>query len=64
MGLVADPDAALLVALAAFIGTVADSAVGARLPQVGNEATNVTCTLVAAGITLFLAQPAGVILGA
>lgn len=55
LGLVADPGAALLVAVAAFVGTVADSVVGARLPRVGNEATNVVCTLVAAGLALFLA---------
>lgn len=53
LGLVADPGAALLVALAAFLGTVADSVVGARLPQIGNEATNVICTLVAATLVLF-----------
>lgn len=47
-GLVGGVGAALLVALAAFLGTVADSLVGASLPGVGNEATNVLCTLVAA----------------
>jgi uncharacterized protein (TIGR00297 family) len=53
-GLVADPAGASLVALAAFLGTVADSLVGAYLPRLGNEATNVTCTLVAAGLILTL----------
>lgn len=55
LGLVATPAGAVLVALAAFLGTVADSLVGARLPRLGNEATNVLCTLVAAGLAFFLA---------
>lgn len=55
LGLVAGPAGAALVGLAAFLGTVADSFVGARLPRVGNEATNVLCTLVAAVLVLFLA---------
>lgn len=55
LGLVAGPAGALLVALAAFLGTVADSLVGARLPRLGNEATNVLCTLVAAALAFFLA---------
>ena len=55
LGLVADPAAAVLVALAAFLGTVADSLVGARLSWVGNEATNVVCTLVAAILAFFIA---------
>ena len=54
LGLVAGPAGALLVALAAFAGTVADSLVGARLPRLGNEATNVLCTLVAAALAFFL----------
>ncbi len=54
-GLVGSPAGATLVAVAAFLGTVADSLVGARLPWVGNEATNVVCTLVAALLALFLA---------
>lgn len=54
LGLVASPAATLLVALAAFLGTVADSVVGARLPRIGNEATNVVCTLVAATLVLVL----------
>ena len=52
LGLVGGWGAAGLVALAAFLGTVADSLVGARLPRLGNEATNVLCTLVAAALAL------------
>ena len=55
LGLVASPAGALLVALAAYLGTVADSLVGARLPWLGNETTNVLCTLVAAALAYFLA---------
>jgi uncharacterized membrane protein len=55
MGLVAGPVVALLAAVGAFLGTVADSLVGARLPWLGNEATNVLCTLVAAALAFFLA---------
>lgn len=55
LGLVADPLGAALVALAAFLGTVADSLVGARLSWIGNEATNVLCTLVAAVLAFFIA---------
>ena len=52
VGLTTGPAAAVLVALADFLGTVADSLVGARLPRLGNEATNVLCTLAAAALTL------------
>ena len=48
LGLLELPQTALLVALAAFLGTVADSLIGARYPRIGNEATNVLCTLAAA----------------
>ena len=48
LGLVAGPGAALLVVGAAFLGTVADSLLGALTPRLGNELTNVLCTLVAA----------------
>ena len=48
LGLLQSPQTALLVTLAAFLGTVADSLIGARYPRIGNEATNVLCTLVAA----------------
>ena len=54
VGLVDGLGAALLVACAAFLGTVADSLVGALAPRVGNEVTNVLCTLVAALIVLVL----------
>ena len=54
-GLVGSPAVAALVAVAAFLGTVADSLVGARFPRLGNEATNVACTLVAALLALFFA---------
>ena len=46
--------AALVVWIAAFAGTVADSLVGALAPRIGNELTNVICTLVAALLALLL----------
>lgn len=52
LGLVGGWGGAALVALAAFLGTVADSLVGAWLPRLGNEATNVLCTLVAAALAV------------
>ena len=52
LGLAAAPDIALLVVLAAFLGTVTDSLLGALAPRVGNELTNVLCTLVAAALTV------------
>jgi uncharacterized protein (TIGR00297 family) len=52
LGLVAGPGSILLVALAAFLGTVVDSLLGALAPRVGNEITNVLCTLTAAALTL------------
>ena len=55
LGLVGGPGIALLVAVAAFLGTVADSLLGALAPRVGNEVTNVLCTLVAAALFLALA---------
>lgn len=54
LGLIASPSATLLVALAAFLGTVADSLIGALVPRMGNEATNVLCTLAAAIMALLL----------
>lgn len=48
LGLLDSPQTALLVAVSAFLGTVADSLIGAHYPRMGNEATNVLCTLVAA----------------
>jgi uncharacterized protein (TIGR00297 family) len=50
LGLVAGPGAAVLVAGAAFSGTVADSLLGALAPRLGNELTNVSCTLVGAAL--------------
>ena len=46
------PVEALLVAIAAFLGTVADSLIGALVPRADNELTNVLCTLVAAVLAL------------
>jgi uncharacterized protein (TIGR00297 family) len=54
LGLVGGSGAALLVALAAFLGTVADSILGALAPRLGNELTNVSCTLIAAVLALAL----------
>ena len=50
LGLVGGPEVTLLVASAAFLGTVADSLLGALAPRLGNEPTNVLCTLVAAAL--------------
>jgi uncharacterized membrane protein len=52
---VAQEPAALLVAGAAVLGTVADSLIGALMPRVGNELTNVVCTLTAAVLAFALA---------
>ena len=54
LGLLDTPTTALLIAIAAFLGTVADSLIGARFPQIGNETTNVICTLVAATLAPIL----------
>jgi uncharacterized protein (TIGR00297 family) len=54
LGLVASPGATVVVAFAALFGTVADSLAGALAPRLGNEITNLLCTLVAAALTLFL----------
>jgi uncharacterized protein (TIGR00297 family) len=43
---------ALLVATAAFLGTVADSLIGGLSSRAGNELTNVLCTFVAALLAL------------
>ena len=48
LGLAAGLGVMLLVASAAFLGTVVDSLIGALTPRLGNELTNVLCTLVAA----------------
>lgn len=50
LGLVRGPGEALLVACAAFLGTVADSLLGALAPRLGNELTNFLCTFVAAAL--------------
>ena len=52
LGLVGSLGTTLLVAGAAFLGTVTDSLLGALAPRIGNELTNVLCTLVAAGLVL------------
>ena len=54
LGLLDTPTTALLVAIAAFLGTVADSLIGALYPRIGNETTNVICTLVAATLAPIL----------
>ncbi len=54
LGLVQSPGSALLIAVAAFLGTIADSLIGARAPQIGNELTNVSGTLAAAVLAFSL----------
>ena len=54
LGLIEGPGTMLVVAAAALSGTVADSLIGALYPRIGNEATNVLCTLTAAALTLLL----------
>jgi uncharacterized protein (TIGR00297 family) len=55
LGLVEREASLAFVALAGFLGTIVDSVVGALAPRVGNELTNVLCTLVAAALALVLA---------
>ena len=55
LGLIESPTSMILVTLAAILGTVADSLLGALTPRLGNELTNVLCTLSAALLTLPLA---------
>ena len=55
LGLLGGPGVTLLVAGAAFLGTVADSLLGALAPRLGNELTNALCTLVAASLVSTLA---------
>ena len=55
LGMLETPVYAFLVAIAAFLGTAADSLMGALSPRAGNELTNVLCTLVAALLVLILA---------
>jgi uncharacterized protein (TIGR00297 family) len=52
LDLVNGPASMLLVVLAAFLGTVVDSFVGALAPRVGNELTNILCTLAAAALVV------------
>ena len=54
LGMLETPASALLVAQAAFLGTLADSLIGALSPRAGNELTNLLCTLVAALLALIL----------
>ena len=54
VGLVQSPGSALLIAIAALLGTAVDSLIGALVPRVGNELTNVSCTLAAAVLALIL----------
>jgi uncharacterized membrane protein len=54
LGMLATPASAIVVAMAGFLGTVADSMIGALTPRAGNELTNVLCTLVAALLALIL----------
>ncbi len=55
LGLTGGALSTLVVALAAFAGTVVDSLVGALYPRLGNELTNVVCTAFAAALVLVLA---------
>ena len=48
LNLIEGPGAMLVVAIAALLGTVADSLIGALSPRTGNELTNLLCTLTAA----------------
>jgi uncharacterized protein (TIGR00297 family) len=54
LGMLETPAPALLVATAAFLGTVADSVIGGLSSRAGNELTNVLCTFVAALLALIL----------
>lgn len=54
LGLIEDVGGARIVAVAAFLGTVVDSLIGAVAPRLGNELTNVACTLSAAVLVLAL----------
>ena len=54
LGMLETPAPALLVATAAFLGTVADSLVGGLSSRTGNDLTNVLCTFVAALLALIL----------
>jgi uncharacterized protein (TIGR00297 family) len=55
LGMLETPAAVLVVAIAGFLGTIADSLIGDLSPGAGNELTNVLCTLVAALLALIFA---------
>jgi len=55
LGMLETTASAFIVALAAFVGTIADSLIGDLSPRAGNELTNVLCTLVAALLALIFA---------
>jgi uncharacterized protein (TIGR00297 family) len=55
LGMLQTPPSALVVAIAAFLGTIADSLIGGLSPRAGNELANLLCTLVAALLALILA---------
>jgi uncharacterized protein (TIGR00297 family) len=55
LGMLETPPSAIFVAIAAFLGTIADSLIGDLSPRAGNELTNVLCTLVAALLALTIA---------
>jgi uncharacterized protein (TIGR00297 family) len=55
LGMLERPAVVLLVSTAAFLGTIADSLIGALSSRAGNELTNVLCTLVAALLALIFA---------
>ena len=54
LAMLESPGFAFLIAIAAFLGTIADSLIGALSPRATNELTNVLCTLVAALLALIL----------
>jgi uncharacterized protein (TIGR00297 family) len=54
LGLVEGSVGVLVVGMAAFVGTLVDSLIGATAPRVGNEATNVSCTLAASLVVLLI----------
>ncbi len=60
LGFGESPGGVVLVALAAFSGTVVDSLLGALAPRLGNELTNVLCTLVAGALAFAFVYPGGV----
>jgi uncharacterized protein (TIGR00297 family) len=54
LGMLETSGFAFIIAIAAFLGTLVDSLIGALSPRAGNELTNVLCTLVAALLALIL----------